>query len=463
MCCPRWSATRMPRTTHHPVRVPPVRRRIFRQVHSMRSLQDLRPHPRAARQPGAAARLWAAGSCAALLASAAAATADDDPSDWLARTDRALATRNYEGVFVHEHAGETETLRVIHRVGSEGVSERLLSMDGSGREFIRKGSQLTCYLPDQRTVLVERTSDAGLLLGSLPRIDATSAGLYQISELQTTRVSGRDARVIAVTPKDQMRYGYRVWIDEATAMPLKTELRNSSGQVLEQIVFTDLRLPAHIADAELEPAVDARNYRWVQHLADPVDSRGLSISWEEGVLPPGFHMTVSARQVLRSGPVEHLVFSDGLASVSVFVEMGRQPPIEHGSDDAATIGSSSAYSTVVQGYRVTAVGEVPPDTVRAIAQSIRPAAPSPSMSESLLGMGSLLTPGRHADSSASIFDEISASQGPAAGPDNHSAGSGRSGFGSVNGNAGFGAPGAGPGVAGNPALGGAPGGGPGRR
>jgi len=69
--------------------------------------------------------LWAAGSCAALLASAAAAAADDDPSDWLARTDQALATRNYEGVFVHEHAGETETLRVIHRVGSEGVSERL--------------------------------------------------------------------------------------------------------------------------------------------------------------------------------------------------------------------------------------------------------------------------------------------------------------------------------------------------
>ena len=65
---------------------------------------------------------------------------------------------------------------------------------------------------------------------------------------------------------DQLRYGYRVWIDEATAMPLKTQLRNGQGQVLEQIVFTDLRLPAHIADAELEPAVDARNYRWVQQL-----------------------------------------------------------------------------------------------------------------------------------------------------------------------------------------------------
>jgi sigma-E factor negative regulatory protein RseB len=396
----------------------------------MRPMRPLRPHPRAAKRPSAAARLWAAGSCAALLASVAAAAAEEDPSDWLARTDQALATRNYEGVFVHEHAGETETLRVIHRVGSEGVSERLLSMDGSGREFIRKGSQLTCYLPDTHTVLVEKTGDAGLLLGSLPRIDATSAGLYQISELRKTRVSGRDARVIAVTPRDQLRYGYRVWIDEATAMPLKTQLRNSQDQVLEQIVFTDLRLPAHISDAELEPAVDARNYRWVQHLAEPVDARGVAVSWEASVLPPGFHMTVSARQVLHSGPVEHLVFSDGLAAVSVFVEIGRQRPTEQVPDDAATIGSSSAYSTFVQGYRVTAVGEVPPDTVRAIAQSIRAAGSAPSMSESLLGMGIPHTLVRHADSSSSIFDDTSGT--PAAGPDSasHDLGSGRAGFGS---------------------------------
>ena len=400
-------------------------------------MRPWRPLRRAANRPISAATLWAAGSCAALLAGAA--VAEDDPLSWLARTDQALATRNYEGVFVHEHAGETETLRVIHRVGSEGVSERLLSMDGSGREFIRKGSQLTCYLPDQHTVLVEKSNDAGLLLGSLPRIDATSAGLYQVTELPRARVSGRDARVIAVVPMDQLRYGYRVWIDEATAMPLKTQLRNASGQVLEQIVFTDLRLPVHIADAELEPAVDARGYRVVQHLADAVDSRGLSISWEASVLPPGFRMTVSARQVLRSGPVEHLVFSDGLASVSVFVETGREAGGAPGTDDAATIGSSSAYSTVVQGYRVTAVGEVPPDTVRAIAQSIRTAGPAPSMSESLLGMGILAAP-PHSDGSSSIFDEISGAKSVSAGQDSRALGGTRAAFGDSNGLGSFGAP-----------------------
>jgi len=401
----------------------------------------LRPQPpaidkannRATSRSCPAATLWAAGSCVALLAGAVAAIADDDPLDWLKRTDQALATRNYVGVFVHEHAGETETLRVVHRVGADGVSERLQSMDGSGREVIRKGNQVTCYLPDQRTALVEMNGDAGPLLGSLPRIDATSAALYQVTDLHKARVSGRDARVIAVLPMDQMRYGYRVWIDEASAMPLKTQLRNNAGEVLEQIVFTDLRLPAHIADNELEPAVDARNYRWVQHLADSADVHGLAVSWEASVLPPGFRMKVNSRQVLRSGPVEHLVFSDGLASVSVFVEIGREPRPEPGSEDAITIGSSSAYTTVVQGYRVTAVGEVPPDTVRAIALSIRAGGPAPSMSESLLGMGNL--------GGASIFDAPAAGQGAARDSDSHAAPpAGRSSFGAVGGGGAFGGP-----------------------
>jgi len=391
-------------------------------------MRSLRLRRRVARRPTAAVRLWAAGSCAALLASVFTAAADDDPLSWLARSDQALSSLNYEGVFVHEHAGESETLRVIHRVGSDGVSERLLSMDGSGREFIRKGSQLTCYLPDQHTVLVEKSNDAGLLLGSLPHLDATSAGLYRLTELPRTRISGRETRVIAVTPMDQLRYGYRVWIDESSAMPLKTQLRNGQGQVLEQIVFTDLRLPAHISDAELEPAVDARNYRWVQQLTDSGGARGLSVSWEASVLPPGFRMTVSAREVLRSGPVEHLVFSDGLASVSVFVETGRAHA-EPAADDAATIGSSSAYSTVVQGYRVTAVGEVPPDTVRAIAQAIRTAGTGPSMSESLLGMGIPRTPWQHADASASIFDGPPANPSAAAAADSHELGGARAAFG----------------------------------
>jgi len=367
----------------------------------MQSSQALSPVTRAA----------TLGGCAALCVAAqvfGAGALGDDPRDWLARTDAALSNRNYEGVFVHEHAGESETLRVVHRVDGEGVAERLQSMDGSGREFIRKGSQLICYLPDQRTVLVERSPDSALLLSGLPRMDAGTAVQYDIQSLARARVSGRDTRVIAVAPLDGLRYGYRVWIDESSAMPLKTQLRDSHGGVLEQIVFTSLNLMVRIPNAELEPGVDAKSYRWIRRDSEPVDSGKLSVSWESSALPAGFHMTASARQMLPGGPVEHLVFSDGLATVSVFVEAGRDGAQPAGTvrEDVAAIGASSAYSTQVQGYRVTAVGEVPPETVRVIAQAIRNAGPMPAATDSPAAVFTLRT-------HDALDSAISAPMGPA--------------------------------------------------
>jgi sigma-E factor negative regulatory protein RseB len=323
--------------------------------------------------------------------------ASDDAHQWLARADQALATRNYEGVFVHEHAGgDSETLRVVHRVSDGEVAERLLSMDGSGREFIRKGTQLICYLPDQHTVLVERSPDTSLILGGVPRSDAIGAGQYEVKSLSSARVLGRAAHVIAITPLDGMRYGYRVWIDEATAMPLKTQLRDSHGGVLEQMVFTSLSLPTHIADAELETTIDARNYRWVRHDSEAIarwhrrrewQSRREWPSWQVSALPPGFRILASSRQMLHGGPVQHLVFSDGLASVSVFIERGPAGDSDTAGEDIANLGTSSAYATIVEGYRVIAVGEVPPETVRAIAQSIRSAAAAPGGADALPGLG----------------------------------------------------------------------------
>lgn len=321
----------------------------------------------------------ASGICLA-LAIGGMARAGDDAQQWLQRMEDALAARNYQGVFVHEHGGQTETLRIVHRASGGPLAERIVSLDGSGREFIRRGSELICYLPDQKTVLVEQAQDVGLLLGELRKLELAAAGQYTVSELARTRISGRSARVIVVEPRDGFRYGYRLWIDENTAMPLKTQLRTGNGQVVEQIVFTELTLPRNIADKALEPEVDAANYRWLRHEA--VTGAGNS-TWQARQLPPGFRMTVRATQMLPGAkhPVTHLVYSDGLASVSVFVEeLARLPSNGNSSpaapDDALAtaelkrLGSSSAYSTVVQGHRITAIGEVPPDTVRSIAQSM---------------------------------------------------------------------------------------------
>jgi sigma-E factor negative regulatory protein RseB len=221
-------------------------------------------------------------------------------------------------------------------------------------------------------------------LGSLPQFGAESSQFYRIEALPTARVLDRPVRVIAVNPKDQYRFGYRLWLDEKTAMPLKTQLCDSRGNILEQILFARLDMPDNIADSELTPAVRTDGLRLVRQ-GPPRDSATQSAlaAFRASELPPGFHLTVEGAQTLGGAtePASHLVYSDGLATVSVFVEArgsgkvdsssaaspGNDPPLQ----GLARVGSGFAFSTVVQGHQVTAVGEVPAQTVEIIAHSVK--------------------------------------------------------------------------------------------
>jgi sigma-E factor negative regulatory protein RseB len=307
----------------------------------------------------------------------------DDPREWLQKMNQALATRNYDGTFFHLSEGRVETMRIVHRVRGGRTTERLQSLDGSGREFVRNNEELTCYLPDQHTVLVEPRPDHGPFLGSLPQFGADVDKFYRIDSLPSTHVLGRPARVIAVNPKDQFRFGYRLWLDEKTAMPLKTQLCDSRGQVIEQIFFARLDMPETIPDSDLAPSVRTEGMRWVRQ-GPSRDSASPALSaYRASELPPGFHLTVAGAQTIGGAtvPASHLVYSDGVATVSVFVEAPR--PSAAGADTGpsaeseppmqglARVGSGFAFSTIVQGHQVTAVGEVPAQTVEFIAHSVK--------------------------------------------------------------------------------------------
>ena len=334
----------------------------------------------------------------------------DDPRLWLEKMNMALATRNYDGTFFHiSSAGRVETMRIVHRVRAGRVSERLQSLDGSGREFVRANDELTCYLPDQHTVLVEPRQDRGPFLGSLPQFDQSVGEFYRIESLRSTQILGRPTRVIAVFPKDQFRFGYRLWLDEKTAMPLKTELCDQQGQVIEQLFFARLDMPENIPDSDLAPTVRTEGMRWVRQ-GPSIDSASAALAdYRASELPPGFRLTVKGAQTLggASAPASHLVYSDGLATVSVFVEEQRgsdvgstapgvgtpgivnpvdaiagvanvapssssiKPDAQAPVQGLARVGSGFAFSTVVQGHQVTAVGEVPAQTVEFIAHSVK--------------------------------------------------------------------------------------------
>ena len=321
---------------------------------------------RAAREP----MLWLV-----LTLASAAAVAADTPQYWLDRMNDALTTRNYDGVFSHWQNGRVETLRIVHRVLDGSITERLESLDGSGRQFVRSGTELTCYLPDQHTVLVEKAPPT-LMPAGLPKVDSGVGDYYVLQSEGITRQMGEKAQVISVTPRDGFRYGYRLWIQRSSGMPLKTELLDTDGTVIEQVVFSSLSLRRHIADQEFVPQLATAGYHWLREdaaPATPAPPAGPGV-WTGAQLPPGFHLAAQTAQMMPGvqEPVTHLVYSDGLATISVFVQAteiirSAPNPVRAG---VAQVGSSSAFTSVQSGHKFVALGEVPPATVRFMIESL---------------------------------------------------------------------------------------------
>jgi sigma-E factor negative regulatory protein RseB len=295
------------------------------------------------------------------------------PAQWLERMNHALNTRNYDGTFSHWLGGRVEMLRIIHRVQDGVVSERQVSLDGSGIEVIRTGASLTCYLPDKRKVLVEQFPPEGSLL-RFPTVNDQTASFYDLREVGHMRLNRRETHVITVSPRDEFRYGYRLWIDDSTAMPLKTQVVDAHGHVMEQTVFASLTLPAHLPDSLFKPEVSTEGFQWLRDdAAQQPPQAATALAWNAMRLPPGFRMTVRSAQIPpgSANAEDHLVFTDGLASVSVFIARQTAPANQPAVPESATVGSSWVFSTVVDGHKITAVGEVPLETVRFIATQVK--------------------------------------------------------------------------------------------
>lgn len=308
---------------------------------------------------------------AVLAASLTPSAQASEARDWLARMNQALAERTYDGTFFHSRGGRTESLRILHRVRDGEVCERLSSLDGSGREFSRCGDEVRYVLPDEGRVLVERRPREGRLLPSFPRLDERTSGLYDAGEVEIVRLMERETRRVTLRPLDPYRFGYRVWIDARTYLPIKTETLDAAENVLEQIVFVNLRLMRDLPDESFRMK-PAPNLRWVR-AESPPRFAGSVVRWSARGLPRGFELTQHVEQQLPGDetPVTHLVFSDGLASVSVFIGARVPPRAAKEFARERQIGASTTYATLIDGHQVVVVGEVPLQTARLIASQIR--------------------------------------------------------------------------------------------
>lgn len=304
----------------------------------------------------------------AVLLQAGAACAESN--DWLARMAQAVRTQNYQGVLVYAQGGRMESMRITHRYLNGREQERLQALSGSEREIFRDNDVVTCILPKDRAVKLDRRAFRGLL-PSLSRATVDEISVhYELQELGSANVVGRACRAIAMRPRDAYRFGYRMWIDEETSVPLKVELLGADGQALEQIMFTQISFPAQIEDKALEPGVDARDFVWIRQRAPTAAAPVAAENWVAGKLPPGFRLVVHDQQLMPGlqEPVEHMVFTDGLATVSAFIASQGAPGKFKG---LSRMGAVTAYARMVDDFHVTVVGEVPQATVELIASQLR--------------------------------------------------------------------------------------------
>jgi sigma-E factor negative regulatory protein RseB len=304
----------------------------------------------------------------ATAASASLAGDDAQARHWLTRVSEAASSLSYDGTFVYRNGDSIESMRIIHRADAGGSKARLLSLSGEAREVIRDADRVTCFLPDSGSVMVNkaRPKPVGGFSVFNPRGDFSEQ--YDLQLASGERVAGRSTRLVTVMPRDEWRYGYRLFVDEQSGFLLKSELVVGEGSVLEQIVFTRLELPKSITDDLLRPGVSGEGFTW--YTSPGPDAAPRDATWSVGWLPAGFTMSDRATDPAGAGrmPVEHLVYTDGLASVSVFIEhLDAQGERLEG---LSRMGAVNAYGTMVAGFQVTAVGEVPGGTVERIGRSV---------------------------------------------------------------------------------------------
>jgi sigma-E factor negative regulatory protein RseB len=293
------------------------------------------------------------------------------PLDDLMRMSEAVAQLNYQGTFVYDHAGMLETMRIVHQADANGEREHLVSLDGDMREVVRDRDGVICILGDAKPLLLSRvkarTGFPGRPQGDISHLQEH----YTFSHGPLARVAGRPARTLEIRPRDDLRYGYRLWLDQATGLPLRTELVGADGQALERIVFTQIEVLA-AADPNVAEAIRARK-AWANESVKRAVTRPLDgvRRWQVTELPQGFRLADYRTFGAAGAGADHLVFSDGLATVSVYVEpLNAEQPL----NGVRRLGAVSTFALVHEAHQVVVVGDVPMATAHIIGSAVQPLA-----------------------------------------------------------------------------------------
>lgn len=312
-----------------------------------------------------------------LLASSASAA---EPEVWLERMHEALEALDYEGEFSYFHGHELASLRIAHAVHDGVRRERLVHLNGTPRELIRDGDEVTCLLPPGDHLLdLEQAAHGGPFARAFSRSPRGLPEPYRASFGRSGRIAGREAVQIRVEPEQGDRYGYRLWLDQATGLLLRSELIGLQGEPREIFQFVRVEIGGPVDPALLEPSSESGLVRQRVSLdGAPPEVSHDRVPWEAGWLPSGFAMSGWDLRDTGDGPaMTSLMYSDGLASFSIFLEPADASIVQRQERRGATVVVSRKLrdEQVDKPWRVTVVGEVPMQMAERIAEHVRPREP----------------------------------------------------------------------------------------
>lgn len=290
---------------------------------------------------------------------------------WLERLGPALNMTSYRGVFVYARGASVHSMQIAHRFHDGIVEERLVLQDGGSGEIVRRGMDVVCVLPEQGKVQLGHIIPSGPFAEAFTRQLIPVSRWYRAERQADDRIAGYDVVTVALTAKDPYRYNHRLWLEKATGLLVKSQVRASNGEVLEHFQFTNLEITNDIPDNEFKIRSEGRE---VSRSLDDAGSRdefstaarmhGWHLDWR----PEGFEPAAAPSS--RKG--QAVAFSDGLAAFSVFVEPTGSVRMPTG---ASRIGATTIYMRQLQRggsvFRVTVVGELPPMSARKVAESVR--------------------------------------------------------------------------------------------
>lgn len=296
------------------------------------------------------------------------AASEDEAWQTLQKAAEASRSLSYQGIFLYQTDKVSRSVQVTHMNYGQGEYARMLVLDGRPREVLSQGNNVVVFNQKSEKVVIEKRRGQHMFPALIPSDISQLKANYSIRTNGIDRVAGREGIGLALDPKDKFRYGYRLWTDKQHGLLLKIVSTNERNEAMEQMAFNQLMMLSTQNMEWFQPNVDHKKpYVMEENTVAEVTGE---LEWVIGNLPAGYQKVEQVQRQVpgKPFPVTHLIYSDGLASISVFIEkIAKGQAVKNG---LVSTGATNLFARNNGDHQIVAVGEVPATAVLEFANAV---------------------------------------------------------------------------------------------